>query len=126
MKVAIVGNILLTINSLYELITIMYPTLRYEYTIIILNTHRTKYKNHTFNTLLKRLANVFSLKVEIINYDWEKYGKLTVDHVNNQLIKNSDAILLIWDEQGYKFNSLRRKILKAKKPFNEIIIKKHV
>lgn len=62
---------------------------------------------------------------EVTKDDWNRLGKKAGPLRNKQMAEYGDSLLLIWDGKSKGSASMKKEMLKLKKPVYEVILRKH-
>lgn len=76
--------------------------------------------------LAEQYATHNNIQIEVKNAEWDTFGKSAGPIRNIYMSAAGDELLLIWDGESRGSADIRRKMLDAKKPVHEIIIKSKV
>lgn len=69
-------------------------------------------------------AKKLGLNLMIFEANWELHGKSAGPLRNQQMAKEGDALLLIWDGKSRGSNDMRSKMIALNKPIYEVIIER--
>lgn len=70
----------------------------------------------------ENFADKYNYPFHVYRADWDRHGKAAGPIRNSQMAAYGDALLLIWDGKSQGSASMKREMLKRKKPIYEIII----
>lgn len=73
----------------------------------------------------KEFAGVADVSYKGYPADWNTHGKFAGPKRNQQMAKDGDALILIWDGESRGSNSMRREMIYLGKPIYEIVLRKH-
>jgi len=70
-------------------------------------------------------AKTIGKPFKLFKADWDTHGKAAGPIRNKQMAEYSDALLLIWDGKSKGSASMKKEMLKLKKPVYEVILRQH-